>query len=86
MIVERHLPDDFEFPNDPSHMWKMDAIAFLEFIRARQQSHPEDVFAFHHWLNDAGEVQEPVGEEEEGSAGDEQARANGKRKSRKGKE
>ena len=58
----------------------MDAIAFLEFIRERQRSHPEDVFAFHHWLNDAGEVQEPVGEEEEGSTADEQARANGKRK------
>ena len=33
----------------------------------------------------AGEVQEPVGEEEEGSAGDEQARANGKRKATKAK-
>ena len=86
MIVEWHLPDDFEFPDDPSHMWKTDAITFLEFIRERQRSHPEDVFAFHHWLNDAGEVQEPVGEEEEGSAVDEQARANGKQKSHKGKE
>ena len=44
------------------------------------------MFTFHHWLNDAGEVQEPVGEEEEGSTADEQARANGKRKSCKGKE
>ena len=78
MIAEQHLPDDFEFPDDPSHMWKTDAIAFLEFIQERQRSHPEDVFTFHHWLNDAGEVQEPVGEEEEGSAADEQARANGK--------
>ena len=86
MIAEWHLPDDFEFPDDPSHMWKTDVITFLEFIRERQRSHPEDVFAFHHWLNDAGEVQEPVGEEEEDSAVDEQARENGKRKSRKGKE
>ena len=32
MIAEQHLPDDFEFPDDPSHMWKTDVIAFLEFI------------------------------------------------------
>ena len=44
------------------------------------------MFTFHHWLNDAGEVQEPVGEEEEGSTAHEQARVNGKRKSCKGKE
>ena len=44
------------------------------------------MFAFHHWLNDAGEVQELVGEEEEGSTADEHARENGKQKSHKGKE
>ena len=43
------------------------------------------MFTFHHWLNDAGEVQEPVGEEEEGSTADEQARANGKQKAPKAK-
>ena len=43
------------------------------------------MFTFHHWLNDAGEVQEPVGEEEEGSTADEQARANEKRKAAKAK-
>ena len=58
--MEHHLPAGFHFPDDPSHMRKAEAQRFLQFIQLRQQSHPADVFQFHHWLNDADELQEPV--------------------------
>ena len=60
MIAEHHLPTDFQFPDDPSHMWKVDVIQFVDFIKAQQKSHLADIFKFHHWLNDSGDLEEPV--------------------------
>ncbi|KAG9309018.1 hypothetical protein JVU11DRAFT_11134 [Chiua virens] len=60
MIEPQYLPPDFEFPGDLSHMRKSEATTFLEFIRARQETHPDDVFRFHQWLNDSGELEMPV--------------------------
>lgn len=83
MIAEHHLPDDFEFPDDPSHMRKAEVTRFLQFIIQRQKTHPDDVFEFHHWLNDDGELQDPVLiEDEEGYPMDRAARSKGKTKKR----
>ncbi|KAG9309141.1 hypothetical protein JVU11DRAFT_10851 [Chiua virens] len=60
MIEPQYLPPDFEFPGDLSHMRKSEATTFLEFIRAWQETHPDDVFRFHQWLNDSGELEMPV--------------------------
>lgn len=51
LFAPEHLPNDFTFPSDPSHMLFSDAKRFLNFIRARQQKSPDDVFGFLCTLN-----------------------------------
>ncbi|KAI6005418.1 hypothetical protein EDC04DRAFT_2611554 [Pisolithus marmoratus] len=46
MIAPRHLPENFTFTGDPSHMQMSAAMELLTFWHAWQASHPEDVFAF----------------------------------------
>ena len=41
-------------------MRKADALRLVEFIQAWQVSHPGDVFQFSHWINDDGELKDPV--------------------------
>ncbi|KIK77820.1 hypothetical protein PAXRUDRAFT_17249, partial [Paxillus rubicundulus Ve08.2h10] len=55
-----HLPPDFQFSGDPSHMKTSEALQFLEFIQAHQKEHPDDVFKFHHWIDENGDLQESM--------------------------
>ncbi|KAI6032482.1 hypothetical protein EDC04DRAFT_2605133 [Pisolithus marmoratus] len=59
MIAPRHLPENFTFTVDPSHMWMSTAMELLTFWHAQQASHPEDVFAFQKWLDQSGELNSP---------------------------
>ncbi|KAI6038701.1 hypothetical protein EDC04DRAFT_2896039 [Pisolithus marmoratus] len=59
MIAPRHLPKNFTFTVDPSHMWMSAAMELLTFWHAQQASHPEDVFAFQKWLNQSGKLNSP---------------------------
>ncbi|KAI6024535.1 hypothetical protein EDC04DRAFT_2899902 [Pisolithus marmoratus] len=59
MIAPRHLPENFTFTVDPSHMWMSTAMELLTFWHAWQASHPEDVFAFQKWLNQSGKLNSP---------------------------
>ena len=51
-----HLPRSFTLANDPSHLKAEEALRFLEFIRKRQITNPDDVFEFKHWLDAKGNV------------------------------
>ncbi|KAI6030256.1 hypothetical protein EDC04DRAFT_2898402 [Pisolithus marmoratus] len=59
MIAPRHLPENFTFTVDPSHMQMSAAMELLTFWCAWQASHPEDVFAFQKWLDQSGELNSP---------------------------
>ena len=68
-------------------MRKADALRLVEFIQARQVSHPGDVFQFSHWINDDGELKDPV--EDDNSRQSDASDAlpqKRKRKAHKGKE
>ncbi|KIK75792.1 hypothetical protein PAXRUDRAFT_18684 [Paxillus rubicundulus Ve08.2h10] len=60
MVASEHLPPDFQFSGDPSHMKTSEALQFLELIQACQKEHPEDVFKFHHWIDENGDLQESM--------------------------
>ncbi|KAI5987045.1 hypothetical protein EDD15DRAFT_2372781 [Pisolithus albus] len=60
MIVPRHLPPQFTFTVDPSHMHVAAVVELLDFWHARQESHPEDVFTFQKWLDSSGDLQDPI--------------------------
>ncbi|KAI6009981.1 hypothetical protein PISMIDRAFT_18631 [Pisolithus microcarpus 441] len=60
MIAARHLPPNFTFTVDPSHMHVTTAVELLNFWRGRQESHPGDVFEFQKWLDSLGNLQDPV--------------------------
>ena len=66
MFASTHLPDEFAFPDDPSHLKAGEARRFLEFIRERQQKVPEDIFEFQYWIDAKDKLQAPVesGDEE----------------------
>lgn len=68
IVSPHHLPENFSFSNDPSHMWLEDVVTFLEFIQECQISDPNNVFRFHHWINDKGLIANPV-EAQEGEDG-----------------
>ncbi|KAI6046657.1 hypothetical protein EDC04DRAFT_2597792 [Pisolithus marmoratus] len=59
MIAPCHLPENFTFTVDPSHMQMSAAMELLTFWHAWQASHPEDVFAFQKWLDQSGELNSP---------------------------
>ncbi|KAI6165082.1 hypothetical protein EDD17DRAFT_1506409 [Pisolithus thermaeus] len=59
MISSRHLPPNFMFNVDPSHMHISAAMELLNFWKERQVSHPNDVFAFQRWLDQGGNLQVP---------------------------
>ncbi|KIJ10063.1 hypothetical protein PAXINDRAFT_16909 [Paxillus involutus ATCC 200175] len=63
MVASEHLPPDFQLSGDPSHMKTSEALQFLEFIQARQKEHPDDVFKFHHWIDENRDLQESMEDE-----------------------
>lgn len=56
LFAQEHLPEDFTFHGDPSHMKMSDATLFLQFIRTRQQTSPNDVFGFRYIVNRDGDL------------------------------
>ncbi|KIK71932.1 hypothetical protein PAXRUDRAFT_20457 [Paxillus rubicundulus Ve08.2h10] len=58
MVGSDHLPPDFQFSGNPSHMKTSEVLQFLQFIQARQKEHPDDIFKFHHWIDENGDLQE----------------------------
>ncbi|KAF9222865.1 hypothetical protein BS17DRAFT_767613 [Gyrodon lividus] len=44
------------FKKLPQHINAM----FLEFIQGRQKDHPNDIFRFHHWIDENGDLQESI--------------------------
>ncbi|KIK76353.1 hypothetical protein PAXRUDRAFT_18280 [Paxillus rubicundulus Ve08.2h10] len=65
MVGSEHLPPDFQFSGDPSHMKTSDALQFLEFIQACQKEHPHNVFNFHHWIDENRDLQESMEDEDD---------------------
>ncbi|KAI6097556.1 hypothetical protein F5141DRAFT_1067210 [Pisolithus sp. B1] len=59
MISPCHLPPNFTFTVDPSHMHLSDVMELLNFWKECQESHPNDIFAFWKWLDQAGNLQLP---------------------------
>ncbi|KAI6137262.1 hypothetical protein F5141DRAFT_1060125 [Pisolithus sp. B1] len=59
MISPCHLPPNFTFTVDPSHMHLSDVMELLNFWKECQESHPNDIFVFRKWLNQAGNLQLP---------------------------
>ncbi|KAI6126570.1 hypothetical protein F5141DRAFT_1060306 [Pisolithus sp. B1] len=59
MISPHHLPPNFTFTVDPSHMHLSDAMELLKFWKECQESHPNDIFMFQKWLDQAGNLQLP---------------------------
>ncbi|KAI6097373.1 hypothetical protein EDD16DRAFT_1719226 [Pisolithus croceorrhizus] len=59
MISPHHLPQNFTFTIDPSHMHLSDAMELLNFWKECQESHPKDIFTFQKWLDQAGNLQLP---------------------------
>ncbi|KAI5990944.1 hypothetical protein EDD15DRAFT_2197735 [Pisolithus albus] len=60
MIAARHLPPNFTFTVDPSHLHSATAAELLNFWWERQVTHPHDVFAFQKRLDQSGNLQPPV--------------------------
>ncbi|KAI6001323.1 hypothetical protein EDD15DRAFT_2361682 [Pisolithus albus] len=60
MIAARHLPPNFTFTVDPSHLHSATAAELLNFWRERQVTHPHDVFAFQKRLDQSGNLQPPM--------------------------
>ena len=60
LFGKKYIPADFVFPDDPSHLSVKQARQFLEHIRKRQRKAPDDVFRFCYWLNNEGELADPV--------------------------
>ncbi|KAI6007031.1 hypothetical protein EDD15DRAFT_2358115 [Pisolithus albus] len=59
MIATRHLPENFSFTIDPSHMRLSAALDLLNFWHERQIANPNDVFSFQKWLDQSGNLWEP---------------------------
>ncbi|KAI6037339.1 hypothetical protein BKA83DRAFT_4120839 [Pisolithus microcarpus] len=59
MIASCHLPHNFSFTVDPSHMHLSAATELLNFWREQQITNPNDVFSFQKWLDQSGNLQEP---------------------------
>ncbi|KIN94247.1 hypothetical protein M404DRAFT_35257 [Pisolithus tinctorius Marx 270] len=62
MIATEHLPANFSFTIDPSHMSVSAATELLSFWRQRQAVDMGNVFAFQMWLDRSGTLQPPVEE------------------------
>ncbi|KAF9225443.1 hypothetical protein BS17DRAFT_765988 [Gyrodon lividus] len=78
MMESENLPLDFQFSGDPSHMRTSEALHFLEFIQGHQKDHPDDIFKFHHWIDENGDLQESVkGESEAGCNNEDRIEAHG---------
>ncbi|KAI6101881.1 hypothetical protein F5141DRAFT_1065835 [Pisolithus sp. B1] len=60
MISGHHLPQDFIWTIDPSHMHLSTAKELLTFWQAWQETHPDDISQFQYWLDHLGELQPPV--------------------------
>ncbi|KAI6102055.1 hypothetical protein EDD17DRAFT_1764433 [Pisolithus thermaeus] len=59
MISSHHLPPNSTFTVDPSHMHISTVMELLNFWKEHQVSHPNDIFAFQKWLDQAGNLQVP---------------------------
>ncbi|KAI5993015.1 hypothetical protein EDD15DRAFT_2367808 [Pisolithus albus] len=60
MIAAHHLPANFTFNVDPSHLHSSTATELLNFWRERQVTNPNDVFSFQKRLDQSGNLQPPV--------------------------
>ena len=60
LFGKKYIPADFVFPDDPSHLNVKQARQFLEHIHKHQRKAPDDVFRFRYWLNNEGELADPV--------------------------
>ncbi|KAI6094637.1 hypothetical protein EDD16DRAFT_1720064 [Pisolithus croceorrhizus] len=60
MIAARHLPANFTFNIDPSHLHSATAAELLNFWQEQQVTHPNDVFAFQKQLDQSGNLQPPL--------------------------
>ncbi|KIK74037.1 hypothetical protein PAXRUDRAFT_20274 [Paxillus rubicundulus Ve08.2h10] len=49
-----------KLPHDPRHMKTSEALQFLEFIQAHQKEHPDNIFKFHHWIDENKNLQESM--------------------------
>ncbi|KIK79200.1 hypothetical protein PAXRUDRAFT_161940 [Paxillus rubicundulus Ve08.2h10] len=63
MVGSEHLPPDFQFSGNPSHMKTSEVLQFLQFIQAHQKEHPDSIFKFHHWIDENGDLQESMEDE-----------------------
>ncbi|KAI6018301.1 hypothetical protein EDC04DRAFT_2607899 [Pisolithus marmoratus] len=59
MIAPCHLPENFTFTVDPSHMQMSAAMELLTFWHGWQASDPEDVFTIQKWLDQSGKLNSP---------------------------
>ncbi|KIO05442.1 hypothetical protein M404DRAFT_25565 [Pisolithus tinctorius Marx 270] len=60
MIATEHLPANFSFTVDPSHMSVSAATELLSFWRQQQAVDMGNVFAFQMWLDRSGTLQPPA--------------------------
>ncbi|KIK71979.1 hypothetical protein PAXRUDRAFT_181510, partial [Paxillus rubicundulus Ve08.2h10] len=65
MVGSEHLPTDFQFSGNPSHMKTSEVLQFLQFIQAHQKEHPDDIFKFHHWIDENGDLQGSMEDEDD---------------------
>ncbi|KAI6096613.1 hypothetical protein EDD16DRAFT_1527924 [Pisolithus croceorrhizus] len=59
MISSHHFPPNFTFTVGPSHMHISVVMELLNFWKECQVSHPNDIFTFQKWLDQAGNLQVP---------------------------
>ncbi|KAI6046548.1 hypothetical protein EDC04DRAFT_2597989 [Pisolithus marmoratus] len=60
MIALQHLPSNFTFNVDPSHMHVTMVVKLLNFWCRQQETDPGDVFAFQKWIDSLGNLQDPI--------------------------
>ncbi|KAI6169941.1 hypothetical protein EDD17DRAFT_1502818 [Pisolithus thermaeus] len=60
MIAAHHLPANFTFNVDPSHLHSATAAELLNFWQEWQVTHPNDIFAFQKQLDQSGNLQPPL--------------------------
>ncbi|KIK75929.1 hypothetical protein PAXRUDRAFT_18565 [Paxillus rubicundulus Ve08.2h10] len=65
MVASEHLPPDFQFSGDPSHMKTSEALQFLEFIQVHHKEDPDNVFKFYHWVDENRDLQESMEDEDD---------------------
>ncbi|KIK81628.1 hypothetical protein PAXRUDRAFT_155660, partial [Paxillus rubicundulus Ve08.2h10] len=60
MVASEHMPPEFQLSSNPSHMKTSEALHCSNTIRACQKDHPDNVFKFHHWIDENRDLQESM--------------------------